>query len=136
MTGNAQRRFCEHCQLHVHNLSAMSDRQRNIFVGETKGHACIAYVQGPGDTMITEGPLTRLLSLFRPVRAASIALLAAILPFWFSSCATRRTTYVNGKPVPQGQSGENKQTMHLGGMKKPPNSEITVGVPLPPDHKP
>ncbi len=28
MTGDAKRRFCEHCRLHVHNLTAMDEAER------------------------------------------------------------------------------------------------------------
>src|SRR5881394_4255743 len=32
MSGDAKQRFCDHCQLHVHNLSAMSTGEREQFI--------------------------------------------------------------------------------------------------------
>ena len=99
MTGDAKRRFCEHCQLHVHNLSAMSPGERGEFVAETRGHACITYELRPDGTMVTH---SRWDWMLRPLRALA-ALLAAMLPFAFSSCAnsgaTRRTAGVP-QPLP------------------------------------
>ena len=93
MTGDAKRRFCEHCQLHVHNLSAMPSGERMQFVAETRGRACITYELRPDGTMVTA---SRWDWMLRPLRAVG-ALLAAILPFAFSSCGTRRTV---GVPMP------------------------------------
>src|SRR4051812_23738688 len=53
MRGDAKRRFCDQCQLHVHNLSAMSRRERDRFVQESGGRGCIAYQLRPDGTMMT-----------------------------------------------------------------------------------
>ena len=47
MKGDEKRRFCEHCQLHVHNLSAMTlEEQRTVL--DVKGRpGCISYVAQP-----------------------------------------------------------------------------------------
>ena len=90
MTGDAKRRFCEHCQLHVHNLSAMSLRERDQFVLASGGGACIAYEFHPDGSLVTPSRWSWLLLPFRRVQRSVAALLAAFLPF-FSACATRRT---------------------------------------------
>ncbi len=112
MTGDDKRRFCEHCQLHVHNLSAMSAPERAQFVADTtaKGHACITYELRPDGTMVTP---TRWSWALRPLRALA-ALFAALLPFAFSACATRRTT---GVPPPLDKGADNSP--HHGVMQKP-----------------
>ena len=81
MSGDAKRRFCEHCQLHVHNLSAMSPGERTQFVAESGGRACITYEIRPDGTMLTP---SRWNWVLRPLRAFA-ALIAAMLPFSFSS---------------------------------------------------
>ena len=93
MSGDAKRRFCQHCQLHVHNLSAMLPGERTQFVAKTRGRACITYELRADGTMVTASRWDRVL---RPLRAVA-AILAALLPFAFSSCLTRRTA---GVPVP------------------------------------
>src|SRR5216117_2201658 len=53
MIGNDQVRFCEHCHLHVNNLSAMTRSEAIQFVARSRGTICIRYIQGPAG-----GPLT------------------------------------------------------------------------------
>jgi hypothetical protein len=52
MIGNDQVRFCEHCHLHVNNLSTMTRSEALRFVARSRGRICIRFVQGPS------GPLT------------------------------------------------------------------------------
>jgi Carboxypeptidase regulatory-like domain/Ankyrin repeats (3 copies)/Ankyrin repeats (many copies) len=43
MSGNDQVRFCEHCSLQVHNLSAMTRNQAERLVARSKGRLCVRY---------------------------------------------------------------------------------------------
>ncbi len=43
MVGNDQVRFCEHCSLDVHNLSAMTRRQAQRLVARSNGRLCVQY---------------------------------------------------------------------------------------------
>src|SRR5688572_16894135 len=90
MPGNSQRRVCDHCQLHVHNLSAMSAVEREHFIAASGRHACIAYELRSDGSMVTPSRWSWLL-LFQRTGLSVAALLAAFLPFFFSACATRRT---------------------------------------------
>jgi ankyrin repeat protein len=47
MIGNDQVRFCEHCHLHVNNLSTMTRSQAMQFVARSRGRICIRLVQSP-----------------------------------------------------------------------------------------
>lgn len=89
MSGDAKRRFCEHCQLHVHNLSAMSDQERGEFVAKTQGHACISYELRSDGSMVTPRKWPRLLAPLGRVQQVAAALLAACLPMVLSACTTR-----------------------------------------------
>lgn len=93
LKGNASRRFCEDCQLHVHNLSAMSNGERARFVAESQsqGHACIAYELRSDGSMVTPPHWIWLRQPLQRVRWLGSTLLAVLLPFLFSACATRRT---------------------------------------------
>jgi ankyrin repeat protein len=53
MIGNDQVRFCEHCHLHVNNLSTMTRSEAMQFVARSRGRICIRFVQSPAG-----GPLT------------------------------------------------------------------------------
>ncbi|WP_265594675.1 hypothetical protein [Haloferula sp. BvORR071] len=90
MSGDAKRRFCEHCQLHVHNLSAMSVRERDQFVAESGGHACIAYEVRDDGSMVTPSRWAWLRVPLLRTQQTAAALLAASLPMFFSACATRQ----------------------------------------------
>lgn len=91
LQGGDQQRFCEQCQLHVHNLSAMSSQDRERFVAQSgDGRQCIAYELRPDGSMVTPSWWSALLRLFQRVQWAALAFLAAALPFAFSSCASRQ----------------------------------------------
>src|ERR1700759_5653562 len=54
MRGDSKTRFCDHCQLHVHNLSAMggSDLSAIAHLQQTK-RICVTYALRADGTMIT-----------------------------------------------------------------------------------
>jgi hypothetical protein len=54
MQGSEQVRFCDQCQLHVHNLSAMSPLQAASLVQEAEGRLCVRYYAQPDGIMLTE----------------------------------------------------------------------------------
>jgi len=57
MIGNDQVRFCEHCQLHVNNLSAMTRSEAIKLVARSRGRICIRYVQtAAGEPLIGKMP--------------------------------------------------------------------------------
>jgi hypothetical protein len=47
MVGNDQVRFCEHCSLHVHNLSALTRNQAERLVAQANGKLCVRYIRDP-----------------------------------------------------------------------------------------
>jgi len=53
MRGNEQVRFCEHCNLHVNNLSEMTRRDAMRLVRRSKGQLCVRYYQRPDGTIQT-----------------------------------------------------------------------------------
>lgn len=95
MTGNDTRRFCEHCQLHVTNLSAMPPRERDGFVAEVRRSGesvCVGYELNPdGAPILMESRWSRFAVSMR--RAAAVVL-STVLPFAFASCVAKRLTGV------------------------------------------
>src|SRR5437773_12524842 len=55
MVGNDQVRFCEHCDLHVNNLSSMTRVNAMRLVARSKGRLCVRYVQGLAGSVLTKG---------------------------------------------------------------------------------
>src|SRR6267143_2477894 len=88
LSGVGSRRFCGACEHSVHNLSAMSSRQREQFALHTDGHDCIAYELRDDGSMVTAP--TPSISFLRELRWKLVALLAALVPFLSGGCARRR----------------------------------------------
>lgn len=85
MKGDEKQRFCKHCQLHVHNLSAMLlDEQRSML--SFRERVCVSYVAGSGAKALNSRTWTKLHSSNIFCRAA--ALFAAMASIFLSSCRT------------------------------------------------
>src|SRR5712691_4929096 len=54
MIGNDQVRFCEHCNLHVNNLSAMTRQEAMRFVAQSRGRLCVRYEQRTTGEILTK----------------------------------------------------------------------------------
>jgi hypothetical protein len=54
MTGNDQIRFCEHCQLKVHNLSELSYSRAARLVARSQGRLCVRYYRDSQGGAITK----------------------------------------------------------------------------------
>lgn len=79
MAGNDQVRFCQHCNLHVNDLSQMTRREALRFVTESRGRLCVRYVRLP-DGRIATSDLPAKLHLIgrRASRIAAGAFTAAL----------------------------------------------------------
>lgn len=53
MIGNDQVRFCEHCDLDVHNLSQLTRTQAERLVARSKGRLCVRYHHDPAGRPLT-----------------------------------------------------------------------------------
>lgn len=122
MSGDARRRFCSHCQLHVHNLSATPAREQKRLVADAGGQACIAYELRPDGSLITHSRWRWLLRPFQRARWAVVTALATLMPFAFSACTTTRRTL--GQPAPPYEAA------HTKGRAQQP-SMIMGAIPLP-----
>src|SRR5258708_1371474 len=56
MIGNDQVRFCDHCNLHVTNLSSMTRQEAMRLVARSKGHLCVRFIQRSGGGVLTKTP--------------------------------------------------------------------------------
>jgi len=61
MVGNEEVRFCQHCNLHVHNLSEMTRGQAQRLVARSRGRLCVRYLNRP-DGQIHTQPISRRIS--------------------------------------------------------------------------
>src|ERR1700682_376808 len=56
MVGNDQVRFCEHCKLSVHNLSAMTRQKAMLLVSNSRGRLCVRFTEGQDGLPVTKRP--------------------------------------------------------------------------------
>jgi ankyrin repeat protein len=54
MIGNEQVRFCEHCNLHVTDLSALTKQEAMRLVERSKGRLCVRFVGRPNGRVLTK----------------------------------------------------------------------------------
>jgi len=87
MSGDDKSRFCAQCQLHVHNLSAMSAPEQEAVLGNRKERQCVAYVDDGNKIKVHRNTWLMIQRLMRPWRMAA-TVVAAAFPMLFSSCAS------------------------------------------------
>jgi ankyrin repeat protein len=56
MSGNNQVRFCEHCNLHVTDLSTMTRQDAMRLVARSRGRLCVRYIRVPAGGVLTKAP--------------------------------------------------------------------------------
>lgn len=121
MTGDAKRRFCEHCRLHVHNLTAMDEAERVALLSGLTGRTCVAYVQTDSTIAVRTGFWLWLQRLKLGCRAGW-ALAAAVLPAGLIGCSTPKA---DGPPSTSAPSAE--QAYRLGKVAPPRSSKNPTG---------
>ena len=108
MRGDLKKRFCDHCNLHVQNLSAMSRREvAAVLARSNTEHVCVTYTKRSDDTMVTRWQ-TIYDHLLTPVRRGFAWAVAACIPIVFSACQTQSP--VLGRAGPGCNSQQQKKT--------------------------
>lgn len=87
LSGDERKRNCEHCHLHVHNLSMMTEEQQRELLLNTPGRKCISYQEAPGVIPISLGKW-RLLQRLPVAWRRAAALVSAVLPLALTQCAS------------------------------------------------
>ena len=97
MRGDSRSRFCEHCDLHVQNLSVMSHRDiARVLARSEHEHVCVTYTRRADGTLVTRWDIFKDF-LFGPFRRGFAWLLAACVPILLSACQTQ--SQVTGVPT-------------------------------------
>ena len=79
MVGNDQVRFCEHCDLTVHNISTMTRRRAEQLVADSKGRLCVRYHRSPEGEIVIAGSSVKLHKLTRRVSRLAASTLTVAL---------------------------------------------------------
>jgi len=124
MTGDDKKRFCEHCQMHVHNLSAMTSREARELVSCAEGRLCVRFEKDGSGNIKTRPRF--------PALAMIAAALAGLVGMGCSEPLTGEAVKPPSPPVKQ----QPKKNVVVGDMPAPqsPKSdgELTGKVAIPP----
>jgi hypothetical protein len=86
MRGDDKARFCGHCQKNVHNVSAMSEKERAEFAKPLHQHECVVYFQRSNGRIADLSFLSLVRRWFPFLRVAGWSALVAILPMTLTGC--------------------------------------------------
>ena len=111
MKGDEKRRFCEHCQLHVHNLSAMTQAEQQALVTSAGDRKCVTYISETGTKVVDSRSWFHLQSSW--LRRVAATVIAGIGSFFVAGCHSSRTTGMVPPPEvsPTKTDADAKRTM-------------------------
>lgn len=97
MTGDEQKRFCEKCSLHVHNLREMKQQDVHDLISRSHEGICIRMHQRPdGSIMTKEETLPWNKRIPRLIKTLAAGILAGM--GFLSSCSAESERELQGKP--------------------------------------
>ena len=96
MIGNDQVRFCEHCKLHVTNLSSLTRQDAIRLVARSQGRLCVRFVQRPNGRVLTKQVPEKLHHIARRVSRIAAGAFTATLSL--SSAAAQESAPTRDAP--------------------------------------
>jgi hypothetical protein len=135
MKGDDRARFCEHCSLHVYNISELTKRQALALIEKTEERVCARLYRRTDGSVLTRDCPVGLRAIRRRVARIAGATATAVLSFCFGvmgqkssqdkeSCSPSLQVTVErkgGDQVPQGSP-------RLAGVVKDPNGAVIAGA--------
>jgi len=133
MTGDDRSRFCQHCQKHVFNLSAMSRAEAEQLVREKEGRLCGRFYQRRDGRMLTGNcPVGQHRRRSRWVKFCAAGFAAvAILSAAFATGGSQRRNAPRGALAQKIDGWIYDAKVKLG-IIQPPMIAGAIAVPLPP----
>lgn len=89
MLGNDRVRFCDHCQLSVHNLDLTSRKQVRRLIAKSNGRLCVSYLQPVAPVLYKIGRRTS--KIAASAFSAALGLSAAVA----ANASTKQTTFLH-----------------------------------------
>ena len=90
MGGDEAVRFCEQCNLHVYNLSAMTEEQAASLIKSKEGRVCARLYRRADGTVLTRDCPVGLRALRRRMSKRAGAVLTAVLSLWSGAVAQKK----------------------------------------------
>ncbi len=134
MIGNDQVRFCEHCNLHVNDLSSMTRQEAMRLVTRSGGRLCVRYIERPLGGVLTKQLPEKLHRISRRISRVAAGAFTATLSL--SSAGQTRSPYpvVDPDGVKQSQAirqsnlAPAETTASLSGVITDPNEAVVPGA--------
>ena len=102
MVGNERVRFCEHCHLHVTNLSALSRQEAMRLVSRSEGRLCVRFIKRADGSVVTKHLPQPLHQISRRVSRIAAGAFTATLSLSSAAAQTRSTN--TNEPVEAARS--------------------------------
>src|SRR4051812_10996138 len=99
MQGNDQVRFCEHCNLHVTNLSSITRTEAMRVVAEARGRICVRYIVAPSGGVFTPKMPEKLYRIARRTTRMAAGAFSATLSLSTAAAQTRPSPPAQPSPV-------------------------------------
>lgn len=113
LVGDKKKRYCSSCQLHVHNLSEMSSRERTRFLDASQERSCVAFQTAP------RRPMAWRLGRFGVI-------LASLSALFLPGCANREMSMgvpcppkTEHQPSETGVDGKREVMVVVGELQRP-----------------
>jgi hypothetical protein len=99
MTGDAKRRYCGECRLHVHNLSAMTRVEAEDLLKKADDRVCVRFYRRADGTVLTRDCVPARATIqrrLRRLRVAAAALFGFLGPLGLAACGAGGGATDNG----------------------------------------
>jgi len=133
MVGNDQVRFCEHCNLHVKDLSAMTRQAAMRLVSRSQGRLCVRFIQRPDGGVLTRAVPQKLYRISRRVSRIAAGAFTASLSLSTAAAQTGSESSSGALPAQAGIARTISQPetgSSLSGIISDPNGAVISGAVL------
>jgi hypothetical protein len=128
MTGNDQIRFCEHCNLKVHNISELTYSQAARLVARSQGRLCVRYYRDSQGAAITKQASRKLHQIGRRASRIAAGAFSATLSLATVAAQTSANFQSNSAYSSQAQPDKPVFASTLVGTIKDPNGAVIAGA--------
>jgi uncharacterized protein len=128
MVGNEQVRLCEHCHLHVTDLSTLTRPQAVRLVARSHGRLCVRYIQKPDGSVLTRGP-EKLYRIGRQVSRLAAGAMTATLSLSAAAAQTRSGSRYQPETASISQPNSSLESgAAVAGVVTDPNGAVVAGA--------
>lgn len=128
MTGNDQIRFCEHCNLKVHNISELSYSKAARLVARSQGRLCVRYYRDSQGAAITKQTAGKLHQIGRRGSCLAASAFTATLSLAAAVAQTSPTLQSNSSYSTQAQPDKPALASTIVGTITDPNGAVIAGA--------